>query len=401
MSLWTAPLEIDPAALAFTTGSDREYDRRLLPYDCTASIAHAEGLAEIGLLTEEELSAIRATLERVRSEILAGLVIIPREMEDGHEYLESRLVAALGETGRKIHAYRSRNDQIWTAQLLFCHDHIGRVSAAATELAAVVGELSRRYGHIPLPGFTHTRKAMPTTIAAWCGLYRSSLCDSGQLLSWIGEQIHRSPLGSGVGYGFDEGPDRRKISERLGFTKVMEEPMYAQASRSKYSAWVVFACATLMQDLNRLASDLILFSLAEFGFFKLPDNMLLGSSAMPHKRNPDVLEVIRGNYSVVLAHQQQIMTLAANLIYGYHRDLQLTKGPLIESLDLTRSSLEMAARFLIAVEIDEDACSRAMAEELYSVKKALDLTRQGQSFRNAHGIVAKKGWEEPQLKDSD
>lgn len=388
MSLWTAPCTIDPEALHFTAGQDRVLDEGLLPWDCLASKAHAEGLVDLGVLSSEEMVKIAAVLEDLRLQALAGLIRIPETAEDGHDFIEQKLTDRLGSWATRIHSYRSRNDQVWTALLLFIHERLEELVGALDHLGVVLDSKKAEWGHAPLPGYTHTRKAMPSSVADWIDLYQSALEDSRRLLVMIRDTIHRSPLGSGAGYGFRKGPDRHKNAVRMGFDGILDSVMYAQASRSKYAGWVTFACASVMQDLNRLASDLILFSLPEFGYFKLPEEMLLGSSVMPHKRNPDVLELVRGNYSMVLAHQQRVMTVCMNLIYGYHRDLQLTKLPLMESLQLSAASLNIMVRLMKGVWVDEGACLKAMSSELKSVDEALELVAAGIPFREAHARVA-------------
>ena len=392
MTLWTSPAPSDPAALAFTRGRDQELDGMLLPFDCTASMAHAQSLEAMGMLTGEECQRLCETLKILRTSAQAGHLHPAPHEEDGHECLENHLTTRLGELGHKIHAYRSRNDQVWTALLLFIRHHLKKLRKRMGALDKALQDLSLRWGDTPLPGFTHTRKAMPTTIGAWVGLYRSGLADASHLTAFVAHAINRSPLGTGAGFGFTDGPDREATARRLGFREALSEPLYAQASRSLHSIWVLQALLTLFWVTNRLASDLIVLSMPEFGFFLLPDAFLQGSSLMPHKRNPDVLETIRAQYSILMAQLHQVQTLGMNLIHGYHRDLQSTKAPVMDALLMGLETTAVLTRFLSDLKVDPAACERALTQELQSTRQALELARMGLPFRQAHARVARSQW---------
>lgn len=388
MKLWDKGGQLDAAIERFTVGDDPQLDLELLPYDCAGSRAHARGLHRIGLLTDEELAAIEQELAAIAADAEAGRVVIPPSLEDCHTYIEDRLTRVVGEAGKKIHAGRSRNDQVLTALRLLQRDRLAGLRTAVEGLREALAGLDRRAGAVPLPGFTHTRKAMPSSVGLWAQAWRDALADDLELLGGLERLLDRSPLGTGAGYGVPLPLDRAFTAAEMGFGGVQENPIHAQLTRGKYELAIVQWLTQVMLDINRLATDAIWFSLPEFGWFRLPDRFCTGSSLMPQKQNPDVLELARAALHVVTGCQQRIQGIVGNQISGYHRDLQWTKQPLLEALRLTRDTLAVMTAVVDGLIIDEARCRAAMTDELYATHRACELVKQGVPFREAYRQVA-------------
>jgi argininosuccinate lyase len=272
---------------------------------------------------------------------------------------------------------------------LYMKDRIGGAGSLIDDLVAAMGRKVQDEGDVKLPGYSHTRKAMPASVSLWMGSFIESLAENKMMLGAVRRLIDQNPLGSGAGYGipvFDI--DRSFSANELGFAKVQENPLYVQNSRGKFEACVVSALVNVMADLNKLASDLILFTTDEFGFFSLPREICTGSSIMPQKLNPDALEVMRARYHEVLAREFQIRTTTANLVSGYNRDLQLTKRPLMESFDLTESSLRIMTHVTKKLTINREACERACTPDIYATARVCELVKKGMPFRDAYRQVA-------------
>lgn len=388
MKLWDKGYGLDAAIERFTVGDDPQLDLELLPFDCQGSRAHARGLHRIGLLTAEELAGIERELTAITEDATAGKITIPPELEDCHTFIEDRLTRVLGEAGKKIHAGRSRNDQVLTALRLLQRDRLARIREAVEQTGKALQGFIDRSGDVPLPGFTHTRKAMPSSIATWAGAYRDALADDLPLLDGVARLIDQSPLGTGAGYGVPLPLDRSFTAGEMGFAKVQENPVYAQLSRGKFELAIVQALVQVMMDLNRLATDAILFSLPDFGWLKLPDRFCTGSSLMPQKKNPDVLELVRAGLHVVTASQQRLQGICGNMISGYHRDLQWTKRPLFEAFAVTFDALTVMTAVFNGIEAVPERCRAAMTAELFATDRACELVRQGVPFRDAYRRIA-------------
>jgi argininosuccinate lyase len=390
MKLWKKKSEPDPQIEAFTVGDDPSLDLRLVRFDCRASIAHAKMLGKIGVLEAGEVVRLTRELEAIAHLADEGRFAIPRELEDCHTAIENRLTEKLGDLGKKIHTARSRNDQVLAALRLYYKEEIGRVRAAAEALAGALEQLAGKFGTVRMPGYTHTRKAMVSTIALWAGGFREWIGDDIRLLDFVRDLVDQSPLGTGAGYGVPLDVDRPFAAKEAGFSRVQQNPVYVQLSRGKFEATLVHALALLMLGLNRMSEDLVFFSMPEIGFFVLPDAFCTGSSIMPQKKNPDVLELVRAKYHAVLACEIQLKTTTANLPSGYHRDLQLTKKPVMEAIDTTRDSLSIMAKVVAAVEADEAACAKGLTEEVFATEKVYELVKQGVPFREAYRLVGKR-----------
>ncbi|KUK55318.1 MAG: Argininosuccinate lyase, partial [Marinimicrobia bacterium 46_47] len=334
MKLWQKGYTLNSRIEAFTVGEDYLIDQKLVDYDCLASKAHAAMLCKIGILTDDELEKILNELDRIIELNHNGRFPVTLKDEDCHTAIENRLTESLGETGKKIHTGRSRNDQVLAALRLYYKDRLMHLKDELKSLKKAVDKLIESSGSIPIPGYTHTRKAMPSSVGLWAGALSEALEDDLLQLESVYALVDQSPLGSGAGYGVPLNLDREMVAEELGFSKIQKNPVYVQSSRGKFEAALLHLAGFILFDANKTATDLILFTLPDFGFFELPETFLTGSSIMPQKKNPDVLELIRANYHVVLGYEMQVKSLIGNLISGYHRDFQLLKEPVMKSLEI-------------------------------------------------------------------
>ncbi len=390
MKLWDVESSLDPVVERYTVGDDYLVDRELVEYDCLASIAHARMLRKMGFLTAKEEEALTTVLQEAQELARQGRFEIRPEQEDCHTALEQFLVQRVGEAGKKIHTARSRNDQVLAALRLLYKARLQEIETLVGQFTRALAEFSKRWGKVPLPGYTHTRKAMPSTVGLWAGAFKEAMRDNRKALRWVRDLIDQSPLGTGAGYGLPVKVDRAFTARELGFARVQRNPLYVQNSRGKFEAAMVHVLALVHGDLNRLASDVILFSMPELGYFRLPAQICTGSSLMPHKQNPDVLELMRAHYHTILADEMAIATLVANLTSGYHRDLQLVKARVLSALRLTRQSLAVAAHVLPLFRVDAERCRQAMTPELFSAQRALMEAAKGKAFRDAYREEARR-----------
>ena len=391
MKLWAKEEgdTLDARVERFTVGDDPILDLRLVPHDCHASIAHAEMLHAVGVLDASERAALCAGLHEILELHARGEFVIERADEDGHTAIERFLTERCGEAGRKIHTARSRNDQVLCALRLFEREALRELDDGLIALAESLRELRGRQGLVAIPGYTHGRRAMPSSVAWWCECYVDAIADDRLLLDTALTLIDRSPLGTAAGFGVPGLEiDREGPARKLGFGGVLANPIHAQLGRGKLEGVVLGVCSAALHDVNRLASDLLLYSMREFGFVTLPAPLCTGSSIMPQKRNPDLLELLRAKYHVVLARELEVKSLVASLPSGYHRDLQLTKGPVIGSLETTADCLEIARLVIDELSFDEEACARAMTDELHATRRANEAVRRGVPFRDAYRQVA-------------
>ncbi len=389
MKLWDKGAELDQVVERFTVGDDPTLDRDLVEYDCRASAAHARMLARIGVLTEAEADALVEGLDAIVALHDEGAFEIRTEDEDCHTAIENHLVQTCGEAGKKLHLGRSRNDQVLVALRLYEKDRLAAILAQLERFASQLAAARAEHGDIGLPGYTHTRRAMPTTVGTWLGCFKDSAEDNRVLLSAVGQLIDQNPLGTAAGFGVPVFElDREMTTLELGFARVQRNPLYAQLSRGKFEMVLMNALAAVLLDLNKLASDLILFSAPEFGFVELPESLCTGSSIMPQKKNPDVLELVRAKYHQVLGDSVAVQGTIANLISGYNRDLQLTKGPVMRSLASTRDCLEVMGLVVGRMRIDADRCRAALTDEVFATERAYRLVQEGIPFREAYRRVA-------------
>lgn len=387
MKLWQKGYTLNSRIEAFTVGEDYLIDQKLVDYDCLASKAHAAMLCKIGILTDDELEKILNELDRIIELNHNGRFPVTLKDEDCHTAIENRLTESLGETGKKIHTGRSRNDQVLAALRLYYKDRLMHLKDELKSLKKAVDKLIESSGSIPIPGYTHTRKAMPSSVGLWAGALSEALEDDLLQLESVYALVDQSPLGSGAGYGVPLNLDREMVAEELGFSKIQKNPVYVQSSRGKFEAALLHLAGFILFDANKTATDLILFTLPDFGFFELPETFLTGSSIMPQKKNPDVLELIRANYHVVLGYEMQVKSLIGNLISGYHRDFQLLKEPVMKSLEILLETVSILTLVFENLTVNEKQCKKAMTDELFTTEKVYDLVKKGMSFREAYRRV--------------
>jgi len=387
--LWEKGTALNKTIEQFTVGNDPELDQVLLPYDCKASMAHAKMLGKMGYLVKEEVQQLIDELENIIHLHQKGDFTIQVAQEDCHTAIEDHLVKKLSEVGKKIHTARSRNDQVLTALRLFYKDELANIKWLSEQWIGVLDKFAQEYQDVVFPGYTHMQKAMPSSISMWAGAYADGMKDDLKMLATIQELIDQSPLGSAAGYGVPIDIDQSMTAEEMGFNRVQENAIYCQISRGKFELSLLHGLNQIMLSLNRMASDLILFSMAEFGYFSLPADFCTGSSIMPQKKNPDVLELLRGSYHVLLGYDTQIKSLTANLISGYNRDLQLSKEPVMKSIKLVKDCLEISAAVVSGLEVNREKCQAAMTDELFATEKAYRLVEEGVPFREAYRQVAK------------
>jgi argininosuccinate lyase len=388
--LWDKGAPLDQRVLEFTAGEDHALDDRLVACDVEASIAHAEALHACGLLTAPHLAAIRDGLREIGAAHARGEWRVTLELEDGQTALEILLTEKIGATGGRLHAGRSRNDQVLAALRLYLRDAVRQLADGATTVADALAALASGQGSIALPGYTHMQQAMPSSVALWAQGYAAEIRDDADGLAQSLRRVDKNPLGSAAGYGTPGLPlDREETRRRLGFAQTQDPVTAVQLSRGKAEAGVLFEIALLMQDLGRLASDLLLFYTREFGFVALPEAFTTGSSIMPQKRNPDVFELVRGRTATAQACLVEVLAITAKLPSGYQRDLQLIKAPLFRAIDLCGESLDIMAaaiaqiRFVperIRMDADIDAAAEANAL----------VASEGIPFREAYRRVAAK-----------
>lgn len=382
--LWDKGQPLDERILRYTAGEDHQLDERLVQYDVQASIAHANMLNAQGLLNDDDLAAIEAGLNSLAESHSTGEWSISLEDEDVHTALEGRLTAAIGEAGKRIHLGRSRNDQVLVALRLYLRDAAAELATAANSTVTALEQLANQQGNIPLPGYTHMQQGMPSSVALWAGAYMSELQDDVAGLERSLKRINLSPLGSAAGYGAPNIPiDRQATADALGFEKVHEPVTAVQLSRGKAEATLIFELCLLMQDLGRIAADLLLFYTQEFAFINLPENMTTGSSIMPQKRNPDVLELVRAATATMQGSLTEVMSISAKLTSGYQRDLQRIKPPLFKAIDLAEDSALIMASLIAGINFIPENIS--LDPSVHAAGDANKMVvEEGISFRDAY-----------------
>lgn len=394
--LWDKGAPLDERVLRFTAGEDYALDDRLVAADVRASLAHVDMLQTLGLLSVSDLATIRTGLIALGAAHARGDWRVELADEDGQTALERRLTAQIGAAGARVHLGRSRNDQVLTALRLYMRDTLERLAAGAGDAAAALDRLAQRQGTVALPGYTHMQQAMPSSVALWAGGFAAELRDDAEGLRAVLRRVNKNPLGSAAGYGTPGlALDRAATTESLGFDCTQEPVTAVQLSRGKAEAQLLFEATLLMQDLGRLAADLLLFYSQEFAFIDLSDGFTTGSSIMPQKRNPDVFELLRGRSASALACLIEALAVCAKLPSGYQRDLQLLKVPLFRGIDACQESLDIIVPALEAVKfiparINIDPAVYAAAEAYALVLK------EGIPFREAYRRIGSKFAKSPQ-----
>ncbi len=386
--LWDKGAPLDDRVLVYTAGEDYALDERLVRYDVQASIAHAEMLNAQKLLSDADLQAIRSGLISIAQEHADGKWRIELNDEDGQTALEKRLTARIGEAGGRVHLGRSRNDQVLTALRLYLRDAVVSLSDAAARVADALDRLAAREQATVLPGYTHMQQAMPSSVPLWAGGFAAEIRDDAEGIRLAHRRLGKNPLGSAAGYGTPGLPlDRALTASKLGFGGGAQEPVTSvQLSRGKAEAQILFETALLMQDLGRLAADVLLFYTQEFAFVSLPDAFTTGSSIMPQKRNPDVFELIRGRSATALACLYEALGICAKLPSGYQRDLQLLKVPLFRGIDIATQTLDILSPAIDAMKFRPENITLDPAIHAAEEANAL-VVKEGIPFREAYRRV--------------
>lgn len=385
--LWDKGEPLDATVERFTVGRDPALDQRLAAHDALASAAHARMLARVGLLAADEAAALVRELAAVAVEAREGRFPIEVADEDCHTAIERRLTARLGEAGRRIHAGRSRNDQVIAALRLYAREAILEVAGRTLDLSGLLADLAETHREVSVPGYTHTRQAMPSTIGLLFGAHGEALADDLPWLRTAYGHVDRSPLGSASGYGVPLPLDRLFVAELLGMASVQENTLAVQNDRGKTELLVLGAAMAPALDMARLAADLIWFSTEELGFVRLGAAVTTGSSIMPQKRNPDPLELVRATAARLRARQAEVGAVLAGLTSGYHRDLQLTKEPFLEGLRAATDALAVMEPVLRGLEVDPDRCREAMTRAIGATDAMCLRVAAGEPLRSAYRAV--------------
>jgi argininosuccinate lyase len=386
--LWQKKVELDPLIERFTVGEDYLLDRALVNADCLASMAHAAMLEKIGILLPEEHQALRRGLAEIIRLNEQGRFSVERSDEDCHTAIENHLTSRLGEAGRKIHTGRSRNDQVLAALRLYGRAFLLEFLKACLDLAATLLGFARRHSGVPMPGRTHLQLAMPSSVGLWAAAYTEELLDDLRLAETAYELNDACPLGSAASYGVPLPLDRELVAELLAFSRVQNNVLYANHSRGKTESVILEAVEQVMITLSRLAQDLMLFSLPEFGYFSLPEELCAGSSIMPQKRNPDLLELVRARAASVSARSVQVKAVLRGLPSGYNRDLQETKAAFMDGISVGLASVRVMERLMQKLGVNEDRLLAGFRPEIYAADRALELASGGMPFRDAYREVA-------------
>jgi argininosuccinate lyase len=388
--LWDKGAPLDARVLAYTAGDDYAMDARLVRYDIQASIAHVEMLEVQGLLSAQDLGAIRAALTAIGEEHARGAWRITLEQEDCQTAIENLLTARIGAVGGRVHAGRSRNDQVLAALRLYLRDAVQELRRGATAVADALDALGTRHAAVALPGYTHMQQAMPSSVALWAQGYAAEIRDDAEGLDLTQRRIGKNPLGSAAGYGTPNlAISREETRQRLGFAVTHEPVTAVQLSRGKAEAQLLLEITLLTQDLGRLAADLLLFYTQEFAFVNLPDAFTTGSSIMPQKRNPDVFELMRGRSAVAQAALNEVLGITQKLSSGYHRDLQLIKPPLFRGIDSCLQTLAILPGALDGVSFRPENIHLDPGIHAAAAANAL-VSEAGIPFREAYARVAAK-----------
>ena len=385
--LWDKGFEPDALIEKFTVGNDRDLDLRLARYDVLGSMAHIKMLQSIGLLEKDELDALLAGLEEILATIEAGDFHIDDDVEDVHSQVEFMLTKRLGDLGKKIHAGRSRNDQVLVDLKLFMRDELRVIALAVERLFNRLQQLSEQYKDVLMPGYTHLQVAMPSSFGLWFGAYAESLTDDMHMLVAAYNVANQNPLGSAAGYGSSFPLNRTMTTQLLGFADMNYNVVAAQMSRGKTERAVSMAVAAIASTLAHLAMDVCMWMCQNFGFVKFPDELTTGSSIMPHKKNPDVFEIMRGKCNRLQGLPNEVALLTTNLPLGYNRDLQLLKDIIFPATDELVNCLDMAEFMLRHIKVNENILSDAKYDYLFTVEDVNRLALSGMPFRDAYKTV--------------
>lgn len=387
MKLWDKGLSIDQKMESFTVGDDRENDLKIAAYDIKASLAHAQMLEQIKILTKDELEAITTVLDKLQSQIENGTFIIEDQFEDVHSKIEFELTAELGDAGKKIHTARSRNDQVLVALHLYYKDHLNSVQSKIKVLFDGLIQLAETHKKALLPGYTHLQVAMPSSFGLWFSAYAELLIDDVLMLQSAQKIVDQNPLGSAAGYGSSFPIDREMTQNILGFETLKYNVVAAQMSRGKAERVIASSLGNLAYTIGKMAMDVCLYMSQNFDFISFPDTLTTGSSIMPHKKNPDVFELVRAKCNHLQSVSNQMMVLTTNLPSGYHRDFQLLKAPVLNAFETIESVLDIFHHSIQQIEVKQIDLNLPKYKYLTTVDSINDLVQNGASFREAYQTI--------------
>lgn len=398
MKLWDKGISIDKKIEKFTVGNDREVDVHIAKYDVQASLAHAKMLEKVGILSKEELSQLEAGLEALAKQVESGNFVIEEQFEDVHSKIEFELTKTYGEVGKKIHTARSRNDQVLVALQLYYKEELQTIRHKVRILFDTLLNLAKTHQDKLLPGYTHLQVAMPSSFGLWFSAYAEVLVDDVYLLDAAQKTVDQNPLGSAAGYGSSFPIDRAFTTKALGFSTLKYNVVAAQMSRGKSERTIAMALGSVCNTLARFAMDVCLYNSQNFGFVKFPDELTTGSSIMPHKKNPDVFELLRGKCNKIQALQTEMTFITNNLPSGYHRDFQLLKETMITSIVEVKDILDIFNYAIAQTQVQTIDLNDPKYLYLFTVDNINTLVEQGMSFREAYqkiGAEVQKGTYKP------
>lgn len=386
--LWQKNWQLDAFIELFETKDDLLMDQKLLKFDAYGSIAHAKMLEKIGILSKQDLSKLIAGLLEILKLAKENKFELQSGDEDIHTKIENFLTENYGEVGKKVHTGRSRNDQVLTDLQLFTKEKLIYIWSEVLDTLESFYTFAQKYEFVPMPGYTHTKKAMPSSVGMWASSFVESLLDDLNLLENVYLLNDKSPLGSAAGYGVPLNLDRDYTAKLLGFKTVQINSLYCQNSRGKNEAAMIAALVSILSTINKFATDLLLFTSSEFDYFSVSKKLCSGSSIMPQKKNVDIAELLRSKANIVLGHYVQMVSVSNNLPSGYNRDLQDGKKPLIESLDITQDSLKAVNILVNNLKPNVEKLKQALTPDIFATHFALDLVAKGKPFREAYQIAA-------------
>lgn len=374
----------------FTVGNDLDFDERLAKYDVKGSMAHCKMLAEVGIISNEESIQMLTVLEEILKDIENGTFEIDKSAEDIHSQIEAILIEKLGDTGKKIHTARSRNDQVLLDIKLYLLDEIREVTALTDKFFQILIKLADQHKNVLLPGYTHLQIAMPSSFGLWFGAYAEALLDDVEMLFSVKNIINKNPLGSAAGYGSSFPIDRESTTYNLGFQSMNYNSVYAQMTRGKSEKMLSMAMATLAGTLGKFSYDVCLYLSQNFDFISFPKEFTTGSSIMPHKKNPDIFELVRARCNRIQSLPNEFILLTNNLPSGYHRDMQLTKEILFPAIDSLKECLEILNYTLPNIQVKDGILEDEKYKYLFSVEKINEEVKNGSSFRDAYVKVGQE-----------
>ena len=386
--LWFKGKDVEKEAEFFLAG-DISSDQKMIKHEVIASIAHAKMLHKIGILTKDELNKLESCLKEIIELDKKGKFVIKPEDEDVHTKVENYLTEKLGEVGKKIHTYRSRNDQVLVNQRLYNKEKLIELQKEIIKLCETLVKFAKEHEYTPIPGYTHLQKAMLSSVGLWSSSFIESLLDDLNIMKNTFDINNQCPLGSAASYGVPENIDRQYTSDLLGFGKVQNNSLYCQNNRGKIESIIMSGMSQVMISLGKISSDIILFSMPEFGYFKMSDKVTTGSSIMPQKKNPDVAELIKGNVSVILGYENIVKNVIKYLPSGYNKETQVVKEHTIKVFDLTIDSIKMMNLIIKSLKVNKKKCEESCTPEIFATEYAYELVKNGTPFREAYKITAK------------